>query len=949
MIMLLHLLAAFLQCSNASADWSTRRDLQSYPWEMELTPLTGSCEVATKTFNMLLFEATELCQATITKITPPAICKASSHADCPPGLDFDCVDSDLLQTTCGVNEHACIRNLRDELTNQLSATIAVLDFAVTGGVGTAAWYAAKAVTVLSTLNFVGDSARMIELGEAMRDFKMGFRRLFKDHPDLLMEIVQHEFDNRAPGTMNAVWEEIDRDTQEYILATACRREADKGLRLLDQETLDRQMNSNPMIPVQGEEYAEIGAVVDEVAESVAGGPLGFIISPAGAALAATDGGGAQIGETVGETLARIDGEWTGNQASCFDLFQNNEQEFANQLWDCAGWGLFGLSMLDSTGIATILYGFVDTDFCADFDDPNEPRYNPRSPLSEDHPWHLIKEDVAARLVTDSDQVLFQSFFSESRGDGESLLHQVKNKLLRSVCDDDSTKFSKGVCRPMNMLIDDADANTDFEWAMRQDTRTQIAFSFQVSRDQCCDKEESNLVDNYAECDAAFLQLELPYSTWGGEINDPERPGGCILDVKTDIVRYNTNFEHSQVIGLDEPLCKKGPNSFLTEFTPIAEIQGYVMGARGQGCPSGMQIVMRQEDCEYALRMFTQNRPDQATVELSYEDSSNYQVGCSLYLGYTGVYNDMHEFSSNAPNFFYSSADSYPVCYEEGTRPDGNENLRVVYDHWTSGCYWFTPYDCPSGYEYYRTLNCGWGMSYRECRKARHICATGTLHQGREVNGIQLHTCIGQTYFGEENTWGSPLTDSAFQVTSGSQYCHVDGDCITDGADRYANLETCTITVMDQGNLQVVEWDIESHYSCNWDSFSVGGQKFCGANSPEGLSVQAGDVISWSSDYSVAGEGWEICLERTGSSSTQSLQIPCDSPLCGGVGKEAEVGATKEIVLETQSSQGYMMQLSDHFRLTVYGLALVGFLALALQAFSLLRSKQDYENIAEQDV
>jgi len=902
--MLLHLLAAFLQCSRASADWSTRRDLQSYPWEMELTPLTGSCEVATKTFNMLLFEATELCQATITKITPPAICKASSHADCPPGLDFDCVDSDLFQATCGVNEHACLRNLRGELTNHLSAMIVALDFAVTGGVGTAAWYASKAVTVLSTLNFVGDSAKMIEFGEAMRDFKMGFRRLFKENPDLLMEIVQHQFDNRAPGTMDAVWEQIDRDTQQYILATACRREADKSLRLLDQETLDRQMNSNPMIPEQAEVFAEAGAAVDEFAESVAGGPLGFIISPAGAVLAATDGG-AQIGETVGETLARIDGEWTGNQASCFDLFSNeddnNEHEFANQLWDCAGWGLFGLSLIDPTSIATTLYGFVDADQCPDIDDPNEPRYNPRSPLSDNHPWHLIKEDLAARLVTDSDQVLFQSFFSKSRGDGESLLHQVKNKLLADACHDDSTRFSKGVCRPMNLIPHDAEAQEDMLWAMRQDTRTQIAFTTHIARDQCCDKEGSNLIDTYAECDAAFLQLELPYSTWGGEINDPERPGGCILDVKTDIVRFNRAFEHSQVIGLDEPLCKRGSNSFVTEFTPIAVIQGFVMGSRGQGCPE-MQIVRRQEDCQYALEMFTKNRPDKADVEQYYEDSNNYQVGCSLHLGKTGIYNDWHEFSSNAPTFFYSSADSYPVCYEEGIIPDGDEGTRIEYDHWTSYCYWFFPYDCPSGYQYYRTEGCGWGMSYRECRRPRHVCATGTLHQGRNVNGIQAYKCIRQTNFGEFNDW-SPTP--AFEVTSGSQYCHVDGNCITDGADLYTNQESCSIVVLDQGNLRVFDWDVESHvisghHRCDYDSFSVSSrrkpmlfyeepiadseeaaaedQKFCGTHTPEGLFVQPGNEIFWNTDFSVTGGGWKVCLERTGSRSTQG-QIPCDSPQC----------------------------------------------------------------------
>jgi len=352
-------------------------------------------------------------------------------------------------------------------------------------------------------------------------------------------------------------------------------------------------------------------------------------------------------------------------------------------------------------------------------------------------------------------------------------------------------------------------------------------------------------------------------------------------------------------------------SGATEFTPIAVIQGFVMGSRGQGCPDEMQIVRRIEDCQYALEMFTKNRPDKANVKQYYEDSNNYQVGCSLHLGKTGIYNDFHEFSSDAPTFFYSSADSYPVCYEEGIIPDGDEGIRIEYEHWTSDCYWFTPYDCPSGYQYYRDnfvridfSDCIWGTLSRECRRLRHVCATGTLHRGRNVNGIQAYQCIRQTNFGEFNDW-SPIpmgyehifegcvngqnivlyhdksthecaelcnadenclafeygvahggsrtnyiprdcqlqssADSsgcdgtihnldlyvkapAFEVTSGSQYCHVDGDCITDGADLYTNYESCSIVVLDQGNLRVFDWDVESHHRCDYDSFSVSSRR-----------------------------------------------------------------------------------------------------------------------------
>jgi hypothetical protein len=768
-----------IQASHSLPDISNRRDLQSHPWELDLPSLPGTCEDATKTFNALFFEATEKCQEVISIITPPTICKQNS-GECPPGLNVDCQDFDVFQETCGVSMEACLRNYRDELNSALSAAITIYDFIATGGAASwAGWFASKAVTALSVGALANDVTQMLIYGEAMAEFKMGFRRLFKEHPDLLMEIVQYQFDHREPGRFVAPWDEVDRHTQEVIFATACKREAERALRLVDQETLIRQMKHNPMLPHNREETLqsiedarEAGEIADDVLEAVGSfletmpertENMGFVEVISGELLGLVGEGAsalaeAESGEFIGKTYAQvtqyIDGEWTKNQASCFDAFTNNNHEFNNQMMDCGGWGFFGLSFLDPTGLSSLAYTFVDADQCPNF--PSDPRYNPRSTLSSEHPWHLIKEDAARRINLDISSIpLFESFFADSRGDGESLLHQVKNKLLSQACPNDSTKFSKGVCRPMSQTMETTEDEEAFVWAMLQDTRSQIAFSPQIETDQCCDKEGSQLVDNFAECFDAFVNLQIPYTTWGGKISDPSRPGGCILDVKTDVVRFNTNFEQKDVKGLDEPLCKRGENTFAKEFTPIAEIDGFVVGARGQACPDQQSIVI-EADCEYAVRMFTENRPDPATVEMSLEDNIQYQIGCSLNLGQVGIYNDFHMFADNSDQSFKSDPNSYPVCYKEGVILAAA--ITPEHTWWKGEChYWqksFDHGDCPNGFKINRLDRCGWLDigSKPVCVKTEMICSEGTYWKGRTVNGADASGCIAQTYFGESNTW-----------------------------------------------------------------------------------------------------------------------------------------------------------------------------------------------------
>ena len=44
-----------------------------------------------------------------------------------------------------------------------------------------------------------------------------------------------------------------------------------------------------------------------------------------------------------------------------------------------------------------------------------------------------------------------------------------------------------------------------------------------------------------------------------------------------------------------------------------------------------------------------------------------------------------------------------------------------------------------------------------------------------------------------------------------------------------------------------------------DFLNVGGQNYDGVDCPEGVELEAGSMISWLSDGSLAGDGWEICV------------------------------------------------------------------------------------------
>ncbi|GMI32159.1 hypothetical protein TrCOL_g6757 [Triparma columacea] len=84
-------------------------------------------------------------------------------------------------------------------------------------------------------------------------------------------------------------------------------------------------------------------------------------------------------------------------------------------------------------------------------------------------------------------------------------------------------------------------------------------------------------------------------------------------------------------------------------------------------------------------------------------------------------------------------------------------------------------------------------------------------------------------------------------------CVVNGNCFS--SLPYTNSEVCEFTTDVAGVLSVSSFATEA----NWDKLTVGGVMYDGTDGPDGVSVAAGDTISWFSDSYVSMAGFEICI------------------------------------------------------------------------------------------
>jgi len=558
-----------------------RRDLQSTPWTLDVEQLSGSCEEADLMFHNLWNDASNLCSATINRMTPPAICKQQNSQPCPPGVEADCPDADPFNKVCVVNFETCARSLNEQFWEGLLSLAGPI-----GDWGNLGWYAMKGATagVYGGLFGLGLDAQ-INYGEAVKEAKLSFRKLFHDYPDMLMELVEHSFaQHETRESMSEGWSRVSQHTQQTILAHACRWEADKALRYVDFDLLMEDMKSK-------------SAFYDL---------------------------------------------WLNDQGSCFSAVSgDNNHEIDNQALDCVNKASSLIGLFDPTGISALVGQATKLDWCPDIHDDNDPHYSPRAALSEDHPWHSVKEKLAESLRVGA--VANAPYVENSRGDGESMAHQLRRKLLSQACPTEY-QFSKGVCRPVSI-------GQHITWGQTlvhyHDTRPQLIFVDEgsASNDQCCDKEGMTTIRTASDCQRAAQELR-PWGSFIGTVNDDSIPYGCYADIRTEDVGFNTNPSNRNLVGFYEPICGAGDNLYeIPDFNIIRVAEGYVMGSLGEACPDEDSIV-RAEDCAYAIEQMTINNPQVQNLVAN----TGKMGGCSLHADESlGFYNDKHPRETNVPD------------------------------------------------------------------------------------------------------------------------------------------------------------------------------------------------------------------------------------------------------------------------------------------------------------
>ena len=111
----------------------------------------------------------------------------------------------------------------------------------------------------------------------------------------------------------------------------------------------------------------------------------------------------------------------------------------------------------------------------------------------------------------------------------------------------------------------------------------------------------------------------------------------------------------------------------------------------------------------------------------------------------------------------------------------------------------------------------------------------------------------------------PPPPSRFTIVSGGQFCEVTngGLCITDGAGNYGDNEACAVRADVTMTVTATEFGVESHSRCEHDALTINWRKYCGSAGPQGVTMEAGSTMTWSSDYSNGGVGFVVCSVPVG--------------------------------------------------------------------------------------
>lgn len=126
---------------------------------------------------------------------------------------------------------------------------------------------------------------------------------------------------------------------------------------------------------------------------------------------------------------------------------------------------------------------------------------------------------------------------------------------------------------------------------------------------------------------------------------------------------------------------------------------------------------------------------------------------------------------------------------------------------------------------------------------------------------------------------APPSGAVFTVHSGSCTTTNGGTCITDGSgnNNYGNEEVCRFGILSTATLNVASFDTESNY----DELLVNYVPFSGSGSGlNGLEIQPGHFLEWSSDSSTVAPGFEVCANAIAGPPTTSgpTMSPTPSPV-----------------------------------------------------------------------
>ena len=121
----------------------------------------------------------------------------------------------------------------------------------------------------------------------------------------------------------------------------------------------------------------------------------------------------------------------------------------------------------------------------------------------------------------------------------------------------------------------------------------------------------------------------------------------------------------------------------------------------------------------------------------------------------------------------------------------------------------------------------------------------------------------------------PHADSLlfWQVVVGAEFCQIvdGGRCVSDGTWSYGVSEYCKVKALRPLVATATEFETEEGY----DFFAVGGTQYHGSEGPQGVLVDAGAKLVWTSDGAEVRPGFTVCAAETSS----LLLALCQLRLC----------------------------------------------------------------------